>query len=86
LSVAQDLSQYVVKGSESEWQQALAVTAGKKKSLITTLSVKTGEKRPGDDEEEETANDKKSGKKKKKKENAEPDFGSKKKKKHRESR
>ncbi len=83
--VAQDLSQYVVKGSESEWQQALAVTAGKKKSLITTLSVKTGEKRPGDEEEEETAKEK-SGKKKKKKENAEPDFGSKKKKKHRESR
>jgi N-acetyltransferase 10 len=82
--VAQDLSQYVVKGSESEWQQALAVTAGKKKSLITTLSVKTGEKRPGDEEEE--VEDKKNSKKKKKKENAKPDFGSKKKKKHRESR
>jgi hypothetical protein len=62
----------VVKGSEREWQQALV--GGKP---ITTISVKTGEKRPGDEEPQGTTEKQK---KKKKKENQEPDFGKKKKK------
>jgi hypothetical protein len=72
----QDLSQYVVKGSERDWQAAL--DGGK---TIATLSLKTGEKRPGDEEPPAEAV-----KYKKKKENQEPHSASKKKKKnkHRE--
>ena len=68
----QDLSQYVVKGSERDWEAALV--GGK---TVSTLSLKTGEKRPGDDGEEAVE----AKHKKKKKENQQPEFDSKKKKK-----
>ncbi|XP_048481373.1 RNA cytidine acetyltransferase [Plutella xylostella] len=45
--MGEDLSQYRIKGNESDWKQALAATKQK-----TMLSVKSGEKRHGDDAKE----------------------------------
>ena len=65
--VSQDLTQYIVKGSEKDWSSALA--GGK---TINSLSIKTGEKRAGEQTEENELN--------KKKEKKEPDHKKKKKK------
>jgi len=65
--VSQDLTQYIVKGSEKDWSSALA--GGK---TINSLSIKTGEKRAGEETEENES--------KKKKENKEPNQKKKKKK------
>lgn len=73
--ISQDLSQYVVKGSEREWEAALL--GGKK--TVATLSIKTGEKRPVGDMEDQQAE----AAGKRKKENQGPDsLGHKKKKKN----
>jgi len=62
LFVNKNLSEYVIKGSDSDWNQALQ--NGKKSNVV---SLKTGEKRPAiNDEEEGEGNAPKSTKKKKK--------------------
>merc|ERR1711915_814688 len=60
LFVNKNLSEYVIKGNDLEWKEAL------KTGSSSVVSVKTGEKRPVDNVEEDTL------KVKKKKENKDP--------------
>ena len=64
--VNQNLSQYVIKGSDSDWNQVLK---GSKHSGL--VSLKTGEKRPGEEPESNESSKKQKKKKKLNKENHE---------------
>lgn len=57
----ENLDQYVIKGSEADWNNALS---GKKSKNL--ISVKTGEKRPGNDDDAELKEPQKKQKKQKK--------------------
>ena len=58
--VDQNLSQYSIKGSDEDWNKALV--GGKTSGMV---SLKTGEKRPGESQEEEVPSQKQKKKKKK---------------------